>query len=216
MDDVVHDRCVSMGDPGSSSLDAIPRGPTPQLGRRFCGLLTSAELRAPGKLLLSSSAPGPRERYMPAIIGRAGTLACNLICCEAHSHILSCDLRVPAPLLPHATSDGRACTTVALDVRYGLDSRKVPCHIHICKSKPVSQGSMPSSDERSSDGLPGWLVELLPVLQRPGQCPVTCGGKCLGSSCSTTPLSSTVRLTSSREHGPQGRLARVGKRGVLL
>lgn len=29
-------------------------------------------------------------------------------------------------------------------------------------------------------------------------------------------LSRTVRLTSSREHGPQGRLARVGKRGVLL
>lgn len=29
-------------------------------------------------------------------------------------------------------------------------------------------------------------------------------------------LSSTVRLTSSREHGPQGRLAQVGKRGVLL
>lgn len=207
-----------MGDPGSSSLNAIPRSSTLAAQTEILWLVDFSKVAGPGELLLSSSAVAPRS----AICRYAGD-NCECSYTGVEPYLLR-GTQSRLVLRPAGTCSSpthglrwRACTTVALAVRYGLDSRELPCCIivHSCTSWPVSQGSMPSSDERSSDGLQGWLVDLLPVLRWPGQCPVTCGGNCLGQV-AVQLLSSTIRLRSPREHGPQGRLARVGKPGSLL
>lgn len=59
MNGSAHDRCVSMGDPGFSSLKAIPRSPgSPTLAARteILWLIDFSKVAGPGELLLPSSA----------------------------------------------------------------------------------------------------------------------------------------------------------------
>lgn len=49
MNVVVHDRCVSMDDPGSSSLNAIPQSPTPAARTEILWLIDFSKVAGPGE-----------------------------------------------------------------------------------------------------------------------------------------------------------------------
>lgn len=69
MKGVVHDHWVSMGDPGSSSLNTILQSPTPAARTEILWLIDFSRVAGPGEATVIILHPRPRQRYMPAIIG---------------------------------------------------------------------------------------------------------------------------------------------------